>query len=186
MINIQKFYSVYFGPILSSSVHFSSIQSILVLFGAISPHLFYYVHFSLIQSTMILFGPFCPLRSYLVDIGLICSYSVHYVHFGLNIFICSYSVSLDPFSPHRSTLFYSVPLDPFQSTQVHSILFGLLRSCMVQSLLNATVIVKTVGEGRCIIKTVAIVKQSLLRRARLVYLSVDLFTFLFFFFFFLK
>ena len=104
MINIQKFYSVYFGPILSSSVHFSSIQSILVLFGAIGPHLFYYVHFSLIQSTMVLFGPFCPLRSYLVDIGLI-----------------------------RSTLVLFVPILSIMSTLVLIYLFVLIRSPSILS-----------------------------------------------------
>ena len=86
MINIQKFYSIYFSPIpsiLSFFVHFGSIWSMLVLLGSFCPHWYYYIHFSPIWSTLVIFsplwfysvyiGPFCPLLSYSIDIGPIRS-----------------------------------------------------------------------------------------------------------------
>ena len=71
MINIQKFYSVHFGPIpsiLSFSVHIGSIWSMLVLLGLFYPHLSYNIHFSPIRSTLIIFSPFNPLWFYSVHI----------------------------------------------------------------------------------------------------------------------
>ena len=150
MINIQKFYSVHFGPIpsiFSFSVHFGSISSTLVL-------LVHSIHIAPIISTPILFGPhwLYPIHSvhrfYLVHIGPIrsilstfvlfnwyWSYSVHYVpiqsylllfvtyvDFGPNLCILSYLVN---FSPTWSSF-------PFGS--ILSIWSTLFHLCLLQSI----------------------------------------------------
>ena len=151
MINIQKFYSIHFGPIpsiLSFSVHFGSILSMLVLLvhsihiGPIIPLQSYSVHIGYIQSiqsTLVLLGPhwsYSAILSTFVLFNQYWSYSVHYgpirsylflfgtyVDFGPNLCILSYSVH---FSPTQSSLF------PFGS--ILSIWSTLFHLCLLQSI----------------------------------------------------
>ena len=135
MINIQKFYSIHFGPIpsiFSFSVHFGSILSMLVLLvhsihiGPIIPLQSYSVHIGYIQSiqsTLVLLDPhwsysvhYGPIRSYLFLFGT-------YADFGPNLCILSYSVH---FSPTQSSLF------PFGS--ILSIWSTLFHLCLLQSI----------------------------------------------------
>ena len=107
------FYSVNFGHFRSSqstwsySIHFSPIQSTLVIFGPFCPLWFTLVLFSpfyplcFYSVHIVLINPLCPLWSYSVQFGFFCSYLVHYIHFGPNLFIRSYLVN---FSPIRSIL----------------------------------------------------------------------------------
>ena len=102
IINIQKFYSVYF-----------------VLLG---PLWFYSVHIGPILSTLILFCPFCPLRSTLVLFCPLWSYSVYSVHIGL---ILSTLVLFSHISPIQSILFTLIHFSLIQAIQSSLVLFGL-------------------------------------------------------------
>ena len=127
MINIQKSYSVHFGPFGP----FCPLRSMLVLLGPFGSHWSYSIHFSHIRSILVIFNPLNPLWFYLVDIASIwsiLSYSAiwsylflfgPYFHFGPNISIHSYSVQLIPIWSYYVHLVHFTPFGPFGSTLVH-------------------------------------------------------------------
>ena len=108
---------------LVHSIHFGPIQLTLVLF---SPVLSYSVQFGPIRSimsTLVLICPFILIRSYSVHFGPIRSTLVHYLFFCPIRSTLSYSVlygpirsTLFPFGPIRST---SSPFGPIWSICVH-------------------------------------------------------------------
>ena len=109
---------VHFGFIRSILVLFCLFWSTLVLFGLFGPfwsNSVYSVHFDFLLSILVLLN---LMWSPSVLCGRICSYSVHYIYFGLNLSLHSYLVY---FSPLRS---YSVHIGPLY-------LFGLRRSNFV-------------------------------------------------------
>ena len=112
-------------------VHFCPIQFSLVLFGSTQSISVHSVHFGLIRSPLVRarsvqFGTFCVLLSNLVLFGLSQPNSVYSIHFGLIRSIQYWSVH---FNPIQSTL---VHFRPILSTLVHSVLFGPIRSILVQ------------------------------------------------------
>ena len=126
LLNPLWFYLVHFDPIWSTLVLFCPLQSYSshsVHFG----HIRSILHTLVFQSTLVLFGPLCLLQSYSIDIGFIWStlalfgpilsnlvifdpirsYTIHYVHFGLNLSIHSYPLY---FSLNRSNLVHLIPI----------------------------------------------------------------------------
>ena len=92
MINIQKFYLVHFGLILS-------ILSTLVLCSQFDPNWSYFVHFNPIQASS--------------------SYLVHFVLFGPNLSFVLIRSTWVPFNPIQSTLVHFVLFSPTWSNSVH-------------------------------------------------------------------
>ena len=110
------------SPNWSYSILFSPIWFTLIIF---SPLWFYSVHISSLQSTLVLFGPLCPLQLKLVLFGLHFLFGP-YVHFGPNLSIgsysaifnspCSHYVILCPFGTLHSIWFICVHFGIFLCT----------------------------------------------------------------------
>ena len=115
-----------FGPFLSYSVLFGLIWLYSVHFGPFCTLWSYSVPFGSIRASSVQFGTFCTLLSNFVLFGLSQSNSVYSVHFGLIRSIQYWSVH---FNPIQSTL---VHFKPILSTLIHSVLFGPIRSILVQ------------------------------------------------------
>ena len=124
MINIQKFYSVQFGPFSPHwpySVHIGPILSTSVLFSLFCP----LWSFWSILSTLVQFGPIQSMLSALLHfspIPVIRSTLVHFVHFS---FIRSIQSTLVLFNPNQS---YSVLFCPIWFCSVHPVHFSPIRS----------------------------------------------------------
>lgn len=115
-----------FGPFFSYSVLFGLIRLYSVHFLPFCILWSYSVPFGSIRNTLVQFGTLCILLSNLVLFGVSRSNLVHSVDFGLTQSIRSQSVH---FNPIQSTF---VHFRPVLSTLLHSVLFGPVRSILVQ------------------------------------------------------